>query len=133
MVDEVATSSRWRNERAPHVKIEAGISTAFGCTLQGIVPEDEVIRLAEQVIEAEPTNPVCPIPTGHANPAQVKRLFARLHSAVGDHAGAAHMHNTPRLGLANCLAAWRWACDLRRIAGRPRRLTPTHPGHRATW
>ena len=40
-----------------------------------------------------------------ANPAQVRRLFRRLRAAVGPHAGAAHLHNTRGLGLANCLAA----------------------------
>jgi hydroxymethylglutaryl-CoA lyase len=40
------------------------------------------------------------------NPAQVRRLFTRLRAAIGDKAGAAHMHNTRGLGLANCLAAY---------------------------
>ena len=41
-----------RRELAPQVRLEAGISTAFGCTLQGEVPEDEVIRLAAQCVAA---------------------------------------------------------------------------------
>ncbi len=44
--------------------------------------------------------------TGMANPAQVRRLFGRLHTEVGTRAGAAHLHNTRGLGLANCLAAF---------------------------
>src|SRR5256885_10012487 len=44
--------------------------------------------------------------TGMANPAQVRRLFTRLRAELGEHAGAAHMHNTRGLGLANCLAAY---------------------------
>jgi hydroxymethylglutaryl-CoA lyase len=44
--------------------------------------------------------------TGMAHPAQVRRLFTRLHAALGERAGAAHMHNTRGLGLANCLAAF---------------------------
>ena len=43
---------------------------------------------------------------GYANPAQVKRLFKQLRQEVGEKAGAAHMHNTRGLGLANCLAAF---------------------------
>ena len=106
MVDEVRSIVALRNERAPHVRIEAGISTAFGCTLQGLVPEDEVIRLAEQVVAAGVDETGLSDTTGHANPAQVRRLFKRLIAAVGDKAGAAHMHNTRGLGLANCLAAF---------------------------
>ena len=45
--------------------------------------------------------------TGMANPAQVRRLFKRAIAAVGmQHVGAAHMHNTRGLGIANCLAAF---------------------------
>ena len=44
--------------------------------------------------------------TGYANPAQVRRLFSRLRAEIGDKTGAAHMHNTRGLGLANCLAAY---------------------------
>jgi hydroxymethylglutaryl-CoA lyase len=36
----------------------------------------------------------------------VRRLFTRLRAELGDRAGAAHMHNTRGLGLANCLAAF---------------------------
>src|SRR5690349_14230570 len=52
MVDEVRAIAELRRDIAPCVKLEAGISTAFGCTLQGQVPEDEVIRLAVQCAEA---------------------------------------------------------------------------------
>ena len=106
MVDEVRSIVALRNERAPQVRIEAGISTAFGCTIQGRVPEDEVIRLAEQVVAAGVDETGLSDTTGHANPAQVQRLFRRLAAAVGAKAGAAHMHNTRGLGLANCLAAY---------------------------
>jgi hydroxymethylglutaryl-CoA lyase len=41
-----------------------------------------------------------------ANPAQVRRLFDKVRAAIGEHTGAAHMHNTRGLGLANCLAAF---------------------------
>ena len=106
MVDEVKRIVELRNERAPHVHIEAGIATAFGCTLQGAVAEDDVIRLAEAVIEAGADESGLSDTTGYANPTQVRRLFKRLHAAIGDKAGAAHMHNTRGLGLANCLAAY---------------------------
>lgn len=106
MVEEVRAIARMRDELAPHVKLEAGISTAFGCTLQGLVPEDEVIRLAEQCVQAGADESGLSDTTGMANPAQVKRLFTRLRAALGERAGAAHMHNTRGLGLANCLAAY---------------------------
>jgi hydroxymethylglutaryl-CoA lyase len=106
MVDEVRDIARLRGEIAPGVPIEAGISTAFGCTLQGEVPEDDVVRLAAQVIEAGANESGLSDTTGMANPAQVRRLFQRVRAEIGDRTGAAHMHNTRGLGLANCLAAY---------------------------
>ena len=106
MVDEVRAIARLRDEMAPGVHIEAGISTAFGCTLQGLVPEDEVIALAAACVAAGADESGLSDTTGMANPAQVKRLFTRLRSELGGRAGAAHMHNTRGLGLANCLAAY---------------------------
>ena len=106
MVEQVRAIAMLRDELAPHVKLEAGISTAFGCTLQGLVPEDEVIRLALMCVEAGADESGLSDTVGHANPAQVRRLFRRLRAELGAKAGAAHMHNTRGLGLANCLAAW---------------------------
>jgi hydroxymethylglutaryl-CoA lyase len=106
MVDEVRRVVALRNERAPQVKVEVGLSTAFGCTIQGVVPEDEVVRLAAQVIEAGADDAGLSDTTGYANPAQVRRLFQRVRAEIGAHAGAAHLHNTRGLGLANCLAAF---------------------------
>ena len=106
MVDEVRNIVALRRERAPQVRVEAGISTAFGCTIQGRVDEDDVIRLAEQLVAAGVEEAGLSDTTGMANPAQVRRLFTRLRAAIGHRAGAAHMHNTRGLGLANCLAAY---------------------------
>jgi len=106
MVAELREVIALRNEVAPGVPVEVGMSTAFGCTLQGLVPEDEVIALAVACVAAGVDEVGLSDTTGMANPAQVKRLFARLRAELGDKAGAAHMHNTRGLGLANCLAAY---------------------------
>jgi hydroxymethylglutaryl-CoA lyase len=106
MIEEVRSIVALRNEVAPQVRIEAGMSTAFGCTIQGAVPEDEVVWLAEQVIAAGADESGLSDTTGMANPAQVRRLFKRVFAVIGSKTGAAHMHNTRGLGLANCLAAY---------------------------
>jgi hydroxymethylglutaryl-CoA lyase len=106
MVEEVARIVAWRNEVAPHVPIEVGMSTAFGCTIQGGVEEGTVMRLANQVVRAGASEVGLSDTTGMANPAQVRQLFLALKKEIGAHAGAAHMHNTRGLGLANCLAAY---------------------------
>jgi hydroxymethylglutaryl-CoA lyase len=106
MVAEVRNIVAFRNEFAPAVKIEAGMSTAFGCTIQGEVPEDDVVWLAGQVVAAGVDESGLSDTTGMANPAQVRRLFNRVRAEIGERTGAAHMHNTRGLGLANCLAAY---------------------------
>jgi hydroxymethylglutaryl-CoA lyase len=106
MVDEVKRIVALRDALAPRVGIEAGVSTAFGCTIQGRVDEDEVVRLAEQLAEAGVDDVGLSDTTGMANPAQVRRLFRRVRAAIGAKTGAAHLHNTRGLGLANCLAAF---------------------------
>lgn len=106
MVDEVRAVVALRDAQAPGVQVEVGLSTAFGCTLQGPVPEDDVIRLAVACAQAGVDEVGLSDTTGMANPAQVRRLFARLRAELAGKAGAAHMHNTRGLGLANCLAAY---------------------------
>ena len=86
-------------------KFEGGLSTAFGCTLEGEVPADRVVQLAEQLMEAGCDEVGLSDTTGYANPAQVKDLVRRVRAAVGDHAlSGLHLHNTRGLGLANVLA-----------------------------
>ncbi len=105
MVAELREVHALRRERSPGVAVEVGLSTAFGCTLQGLVAEDDVIALAVACVEAGVDEVGLSDTTGMANPAQVRRLFQRLRAELGERAGAAHMHNTRGLGLANCLAA----------------------------
>jgi hydroxymethylglutaryl-CoA lyase len=106
MIEEVREIVAVRDEMAPMVPIEAGISTAFGCTIQGVVPEDDVVWTAAQLIAAGVDEAGLSDTTGMANPAQVRRLFQRVRAEIGERTGAAHMHNTRGLGLANCLAAY---------------------------
>ena len=107
MVNEVRDIVLLRNDMGPHIRIEAGVSVAFGCTLQGVVPDDDVIWLLDQLIAAGADESGLADTTGMANPAQVRRLYKRAISVVGlSRIGAAHMHNTRGLGIANCLAAY---------------------------
>ncbi len=106
MIDEVGRIVDLRNARAPHVGIEANISVAFGCSIQGIVPENDVIWLARELSAAGADETGLSDTTGYGNPAQTTRLFGQLRAAIGERAGAAHMHNTRGLGLANCFAAY---------------------------
>src|ERR687896_2399063 len=102
MVEEVRKCAEYPH---PGVEIEGAVSTAFGCTMQGVVSEDDVVRIAAAL--AEFCDGVALADTvGYANPAQVKRLFARVRREIGEKLEGAHFHNTRGLGLANALAAY---------------------------
>lgn len=103
MVEEVRRAASMRDGKGP--QIEGAVSTAFGCTMQGNVPEDDVVRIAVKL--AEFCDCVALADTvGYANPAQVKSMFRRVKREIGDKLEGAHFHNTRGLGLANALAAW---------------------------
>jgi hydroxymethylglutaryl-CoA lyase len=84
--------------------IESGLSTVFGCTLEGAVSEDEVVRLAVASVDAGCDEVGLADTTGYANPEQIKRVFRKVRAAIGDKLGGAHLHNTRGLGLANVVA-----------------------------
>jgi len=102
MVEEVRKCAQHPH---PGVEIEGAVSTAFGCTMQGAVPEDDVLRIATKL--AEFCDSVALADTvGYANPAQVRRVFRRVKEQIGKKLEGAHFHNTRGLGLANALAAY---------------------------
>lgn len=91
--------------KAANIHFAVGLSTAFGCTMEGAVDEDNVVRLAEQAAEAGGQEFSLSDTTGYADPAQVKRLVRKVRAAVGaDRMTTLHLHNTRGLGLANALA-----------------------------
>ena len=91
-------------ERRP--TIEIGISTAFGCTLEGTVSEDWVIEMAGRLAKAGADGIGLSDTTGYANPRQTKRMFHRLRGEIGaEKMAGAHLHNTRGQGLANVVAA----------------------------
>ena len=80
MVEEVRAIVHLRNAIAAHVHVEAGIATAFGCTIRGEVEEDDVISLAAELAKAGADESGLSDTTGMANPAQTRRLFQRLRA-----------------------------------------------------
>jgi hydroxymethylglutaryl-CoA lyase len=86
-------------------KIESGLSTVFGCTIEGVVSEDEVVRMAVASVEAGCDEVGLADTTGYANPEQIRRVFRKVRAAIGDKLSGAHLHNTRGLGLANVVAA----------------------------
>lgn len=103
MLAEIAEVARIAREGGVHFAV--GLSTAFGCTIEGAVPEDQVVRLSVAAAEAGAQEFSLSDTTGYADPAQVRRLVRKVKAAVGaDKLTTLHLHNTRGLGLANALA-----------------------------
>jgi hydroxymethylglutaryl-CoA lyase len=102
---EVRAVVALRNEQYPNIEIEAGLSTVFGCTIQGEVPDDDTLRMATIMAELGVNEVGLADTVGYANPTQVRRLFTRLRQELPGVIGSAHFHNTRGQGLANVLAA----------------------------
>ena len=91
-------------DQRPH--FEGSLSTVFGCTLEGIIPDAQIARLAEGLMAAGCDEVGLSDTTGYADPAAVKRLIKLVKGVAGDNAlTGIHLHNTRGLGLANALAA----------------------------
>lgn len=87
-------------------KVVGALSTSFGCSIEGAVPEADVLRLGEKLLAAGAETVALADTIGIGNPAQVRRLFKTAHSAFGrEKVGGAHFHDTRGQGLANVIAA----------------------------
>lgn len=103
MLDEIASMATIARGAGVHFAV--GLSTAFGCTIEGAISEDQVVRLAEASVAAGAQELSLSDTTGYADPAQVRRLVRKVRAAVGgDTLTTLHLHNTRGLGLANALA-----------------------------
>ena len=88
-------------------RIEVGISTAFGCTIQGRVEAGEVLRLINAALDAGVDRVGLADTVGYADPLMVTRLFEQAARIAGDRLACGHFHDTRGLGMANVFAAWR--------------------------
>jgi len=87
------------------VALSAVIATAFGCSIQGEVPEGRVLSLSERLAAAGAEELNIADTVGYGNPLQVRRVFAFITNLVGPLPLAAHFHDTRGMGLANVVAA----------------------------
>ena len=106
VVAEIGRILEARDARGSRTKIEVGISTAFGCTIQGEVSADEVVRLVKAVLALGVDAVSLADTVGYADPLMVKRLYERVLPVAQGKLNCAHFHDTRGLGLANCFAAW---------------------------
>jgi hydroxymethylglutaryl-CoA lyase len=92
--------------QAQRPRLEGSLSTAFGCTLEGAVPERKVLEMAEKLMAAGCDEVGLSDTTGFANPVQVREYTRKIHGLLGrDSLTGIHLHNTRGQGFANVMAA----------------------------
>lgn len=106
VVAEIARIREARDAAGSKCLIEVGVSTAFGCTIQGRVEPAEVLRLVKAVVDAGADRVGLADTVGYADPLQVRRLFEQSRRVAGARLSCGHFHDTRGLGLANVYAAW---------------------------
>ena len=85
--------------------INISLSCAFGCPMEGDVPEAVVLDHAQRFADAGVRGLTICDTTGMAHPAQVKRMAELLQQRFEQLQLTMHFHNTRGMGLANVLAA----------------------------
>jgi hydroxymethylglutaryl-CoA lyase len=89
-----------------------GLSTAFGCTLEGKIAPRAVAKLAEALVRLGATEIILADTVGFADPASTKEVVKEVQLAIGEAVPIAlHFHDTRGLGLANISVALE--CDVR--------------------
>ncbi|WP_321877844.1 hydroxymethylglutaryl-CoA lyase [Paraburkholderia bannensis] len=135
VVAEVAQMRAARDASGARTLIEGGIGTAFGCTLQGHVAADDVLRYMQALLDAGADRVSLADTVGYANPRAVRELFERARDIAGERLWCAHFHDTRGLALANVYAALetgvtRFDASLAGIGGCPH--APGASGNAAT-
>jgi hydroxymethylglutaryl-CoA lyase len=104
-IAEVARIRAARDASGAKTLIEGGVSTAFGCTIQGEVKPDEVLRCVQALLDAGCDRVSLADTVGFADPRAVRTLFERARRVAGERLWCGHFHDTRGLALANVLAA----------------------------
>ena len=91
-------------------RVNCGLATSFGCTIEGDVDEERVRRIANEVAAAGADGIILADTVGYGNPAAIGRVFRRVIADIAPVPVAAHFHDTRGLGLANVLAAFAAGC-----------------------
>ncbi len=103
-VAEVGRIVEWARAQDRRMAIAAACSTAFGCSIDGMVPESAVLKVATGLAATGVDAISLADTVGYANPAQIRSLVRAVRAEVGAKLDNLHLHDTMGLGLANALA-----------------------------
>jgi hydroxymethylglutaryl-CoA lyase len=94
----------WLKAQPRKVPLVAGVSTAFGCSIDGVVTTAQTVAMAKGLADAGVDEIMLADTVGYAHPAQIKQVVRATREAIGPTLYGLHLHDTCGLGIANALA-----------------------------
>jgi hydroxymethylglutaryl-CoA lyase len=94
----------WLKAQPRKVPVVAGASTAFGCSIDGVVTTAQTVALCKGLADAGVDEIMLADTVGYGHPAQIKEVVRATREAIGPVLYGLHLHDTCGLGVANALA-----------------------------
>jgi len=102
-VGELASLVQWVRAQERPMRIEAGCSTAFGCSLEGFIPERRVVEVAAAIAAIGVDDIALADTVGYATPYQVRSAIRAVRAEVGGRLTKLHLHDTMGMAIANAV------------------------------
>lgn len=85
--------------------VQVSVQSAFGCGLEGPIPETRVLDVVREYLDADLRFISLADTAGHALPGQTRDLFGEVLALDDAVTAACHFHDTYGLAMANTIAA----------------------------
>ena len=103
-VEMVRSIVDWVRAQSRPMRIDAAAATAFGCSMEGDVALERVVKVASALASTGVDRIALADTVGYAHPALVRDTVRAVQDAIGTRLSKLHLHDTLGLGLANALA-----------------------------
>ncbi|WP_313297456.1 hydroxymethylglutaryl-CoA lyase [Diaphorobacter sp.] len=103
-IEAIRDMIEWVRQQARPVRLDVVAASAFGCSVAGVVPLDDVVRATRALDAAGADRIVLADTVGYAYPSLVRDTVRAVQDAVGTRLSKLHLHDTMGLGTANALA-----------------------------
>jgi hydroxymethylglutaryl-CoA lyase len=103
-IEMVRQAVDWVRAQARPMRVDVAAATAFGCSMEGVVPLSRVVEVTRELAATGADEIALADTVGYANPEQVRRTVRAVREAIGPRLRKLHLHDTMGLGLANALA-----------------------------
>jgi hydroxymethylglutaryl-CoA lyase len=103
-IDVMREVMAWMKAQDRHVPVIVGASTAFGCSIDGVVTTKQTVAMCKGLVDAGVEHIMLADTVGYAHPAQVKEVVRAVRAEIGPAVYGLHLHDTCGLGVANALA-----------------------------